>query len=342
MEGSSGNEVDVSGLPALDKAVEVKLFKYFQSKRLSGGGECEELTRLPGGGVRLRFKEREAMDRVLVKREHVLDIGAQRYELAVRRAGHEELVKPEPVKHSAVKGDESNECPKLDEPSSQEPASTEGSSKPLLAKIKVEKTANVDTEFMSMYFESERRSGGGDITTVEEEDKYWVITFADPSVAERVLKQKHIIRGTEVVCSEFVVTSAKPKVESLDPWRVLLSGFEGPEDKDTLKMYIENCSGIEEFNIEDTDNEHYKIVTFFTEIDIQRFISRCETKAHIKTKIKAVQLPVTKIVRIENLPEEVAEEDLEMHFDRKHVKVERVEISTADSTAMIYLSSLPD
>ncbi|CAN0417327.1 unnamed protein product [Lampetra planeri] len=181
MEGSSGNEVDVSGLPALDKAVEVKLFKYFQSKRLSGGGECEELTRLPGGGVRLRFKEREAMDRVLVKREHVLDIGAQRYELAVRRAGHEELVKPEPVKHSAVKGDESNECPKLDEPSSQEPASTEGSSKPLLAKIKVEKTANVDTEFMSMYFESERRSGGGDITTVEEEDKYWVITFADPS-----------------------------------------------------------------------------------------------------------------------------------------------------------------
>ncbi|CAN0421920.1 unnamed protein product [Lampetra planeri] len=212
MEGSSSsNEVDVSALPALNNS---KILKYFQSKRQSEGGECEESTRLPGGGVRLRFKERE------------------------------------------------------------EPFST----------IKVEKMENADTEFVSMYFESERRSGGGDIATVEEEKKYWVITFADPAVAERVLKQKHIIKGTEVVCSEFIITSAKPREESLDPRRILLSGFAGPEDKDTLKMFIENCSKTEEFDIEDTDNISYKVVTFVTDIGklnpLHSIIEKAKQKAH--------------------------------------------------------------
>ncbi|XP_078477030.1 protein mono-ADP-ribosyltransferase PARP14-like isoform X2 [Lampetra planeri] len=329
MEGSSSsNEVDVSALPALNNS---KILKYFQSKRQSEGGECEESTRLPGGGVRLRFKEREAMDRVLAKQEHVLDIGPQRYELTVRRARHEQIKQPEPAN------------PLLqDEPSSEARAQSGGSSKQPFSTIKVEKMENADTEFVSMYFESERRSGGGDIATVEEEKKYWVITFADPAVAERVLKQKHIIKGTEVVCSEFIITSAKPREESLDPRRILLSGFAGPEDKDTLKMFIENCSKTEEFDIEDTDNISYKVVTFVTDIDVHLFISRCETKSHRKTKIKAVQLPVTKIVQIENLPELVADEDLEIYFDRKHVKVEKVEVSTADSTAMIHLSSFED
>ncbi|XP_032835533.2 protein mono-ADP-ribosyltransferase PARP14-like isoform X1 [Petromyzon marinus] len=339
MEGCSGsNEVDVRGLPALDKAVEAKLLKYFQSKRLSGGGECEELTRLPGGGVRLRFKEREAMERVLARSKHSLELNEQQYLLEVRWAGDECLVKPKPIGPAAVKV----------EPTSAKTMTPDVCPKLPPSGIKVDKVAHLDKDFVSMYFESEKRSGGGDIASMEEEAECWIITFEDPTVGERVLKRKHSLKGHELMCVSFVggpMAAVQRSPEYLDPWRVLLSGFTAPMNVDILRMFVENCSGTQNFQLHETDDEHCRIVTFFDDINMEYFINCCKVRGFANVVIRAEQLPITKVVRIENLKEEGSEDHLMLYLENRcgpNVQVEAAERGSTADTALIHLSSVQD
>ncbi|CAM9642310.1 unnamed protein product [Lampetra planeri] len=53
-------DIEISGLDKNEKTAEIKLLKYFQSKRLSNGGECRLLTWLPGNRVGLRFMTADA------------------------------------------------------------------------------------------------------------------------------------------------------------------------------------------------------------------------------------------------------------------------------------------
>ncbi|XP_078718259.1 uncharacterized protein LOC144935461 [Lampetra fluviatilis] len=245
--------LEVKGLPAAPadyRVVMTKLQKYFQSKKLSGGGECEELVLLPGGRARLRFMQEGVLERVLTVQKHVLEINQQLCELEVNIHCDEEGLQESPRGAGGTSHDMGG---KAEDP--------EGN-----PKIRVDKVDSLDSTTVAMYFESEKRSGGGVVTNVEETEQSWVITFADPAVAGRVLsRSKHTFAEKPLVCSEFV---EKPRVEHVvqvlepDPRRVLLRGFAQQAESNLLKLYVETCSGTDDFCINYTDDDSSRVVSF--------------------------------------------------------------------------------
>ncbi|XP_061411926.1 uncharacterized protein LOC133345302 [Lethenteron reissneri] len=351
--------LEVKGLPAVPadyRVVMMKLQKYFQSKKLSGGGECEELALLPGGRARLRFKQEGVLERVLNVQKHVLEINQQLCELEVNIHCDEEGLQESPrgaggttqtkvTRHDMGRPDATQLTDQLNR-ASQGGKTKDPEGNPT---IKVDKVDFLESTTVAMYFESERRSGGGEVTNVEETEQSWVITFADPAVAGRVLsRSKHTFAEKLLVCSEFV---EKPRVEHVvqvlepDPRRVLLRGFAQQVDSNLLNLYVETCSGTDDFYINYTDDDSCRVVSFSSDTDTQAFIGRCGTRPLSGMSIKAEQLPLTSRVLLEDLPEGVSRDYLELYLESRSgpaVKVKEVEFRAGCSAVVVRLQSNED
>ncbi|XP_032823295.1 protein mono-ADP-ribosyltransferase PARP14-like isoform X2 [Petromyzon marinus] len=357
--------LEVKGLPAVpadDRVVMTKLQKYFQSKRLSGGGECEELALLPGGRARLRFKQEGVLERVLNVQKHVLEINQQQCELEVSRSDGEGLQEsPLRVGGTTPTRVTGHDTGRPDGTPGQSPAKTVTSALPGASQrgkvedpegnptIRVDKVDSLDSTTVAMYFENEQRSGGGEVTKVEEREQYWIITFADPAVAGRVLsRSKHTFAEKPLVCSEFV---EKPRVEHVvqvlepDPRRVLLRGFAQQTESSLLALYVETCSGTDDFCINYTDDDSCRVISFSSDTDTQAVIGRCGMKPLSGMSIKAEQLPLTSSVLLEDLPEGVSRDYLELYLESRSgpaVKVKEVDFRAGCSAAVVRLQSNED
>ncbi|XP_075924638.1 protein mono-ADP-ribosyltransferase PARP14-like [Petromyzon marinus] len=354
--------LEVKGLPAVaadNRVVMTKLQKYFQSKRLSGGGECEELALLPGGRARLRFKQEGVLERVLNVQKHVLEINQQQCELEVSFCDEEGLQEsprraggttPTKVTRYGMGRPDATPGQSAAKPVTEQltGASQGGKAEDPEGNptIRVDKVDSLDSTTVAMYFESERRSGGGEVTNVEETEESWVITFADPAVAGRVLsRSKHTFAEKPLVCSEFV---EKPRVEHVvqvlepDPRRVLLRGFAQQTESSLLDLYVETCSGTDDFCINYTDDDSCRVVSFSSDTDIQAFIGRCCMRPLSGMSIKAEQLPLTSSVLLEDLPEGVSRDYLELYLESRSgpaVKVKEVDFRGGCSAAVVRLQS---
>ncbi|XP_078735513.1 protein mono-ADP-ribosyltransferase PARP14-like isoform X1 [Lampetra fluviatilis] len=356
--------LEVKGLPAVpadDRVVVTKLQKYFQSKKLSGGGECEELALLPGGRARLRFKQEGVLERVLNVQKHVLEINHQQCELEVSRSIGEVKESPLGVGGTTPTRVTGRDTGRPDGTPGQSPAKTVTAALPVASHggkeedpegnstIRVDKVDSLDSTTVAMYFENEQRSGGGEVTKVEDREQYWIITFADPAVARRVLSRpKHTFSEKPLVCSEFV---EKPRVEHVvqvlepDPRRVLLRGFAQQADSNLLNLYVETCSGTDDFCINYTDDDSCRVVSFSSDTDTQAVIGRCCMKPLSGMSIKAEQLPLTSSVLLEDLPEGVSRDYLELYLESRSgpaVKVKEVEFRAGCSAAVVRLQSNED
>ncbi|XP_075067596.1 protein mono-ADP-ribosyltransferase PARP10 isoform X2 [Mixophyes fleayi] len=64
-------------------------------------------------------------------------------------------------------------------------------------------TENVDTDYMVLYFENKRRSGGGSVLSFTRNGSTAIITFECAGVAAQVLKRPHSLEKCELVVSPF-------------------------------------------------------------------------------------------------------------------------------------------
>ncbi|XP_078466482.1 protein mono-ADP-ribosyltransferase PARP14-like isoform X2 [Lampetra planeri] len=306
----------------------------------------------------------DVLERVLKKQEHVLEIRNEKYKLSVSRCcgngQNEPLVSvsakqiDEPANFDSLAQDNLKNkrrtiITEVSSNTSHQSLQNEGiESSELKTAIRVEKVANLDMKVLLMYFESEKWSGGGEIANEEEMDQYWVLTFKDEAVSHRVLSRSdHEVNNIPLVCSAFIKNPIMQtsKAIPLDPKRVLLSGFIKPVEKHFLALYVEACSATGEFQIEDTDNNISKVITFLTNVDIECFIECCGKREFNKECIKAQQLPMTNCVLIENLPEHVDESEVRLYLESMPgpgVKVQNVKLETEDDTAIIHLNSIED
>ncbi|KAJ8342159.1 hypothetical protein SKAU_G00320870, partial [Synaphobranchus kaupii] len=74
------------------KAIKNKLQIYFQSKKKSGGGDCQ--VELTGGAATVSFKSKDVRERVLAKEDHELAVenGKVKLRLLRREENREEAV----------------------------------------------------------------------------------------------------------------------------------------------------------------------------------------------------------------------------------------------------------
>ncbi|XP_068093937.1 protein mono-ADP-ribosyltransferase PARP10 [Hyperolius riggenbachi] len=171
---------------------------------------------------------------------------------------------------------------------------------------------NIPDDYLPLYFENKRRSGGGPVESCIRKGSVALITFSDPCDAERVLSRP-----------EHCVLNVKVQVRRPPPWdlkKVALCGLDPSTEQSVLEMYIENVSGQETFSIFYSADRTTVLVTFpegLTEDELRSLITNVEQKKLKSRPITAERVHVCGDVLVENFSRTLTSELLEMYFENK-------------------------
>ncbi|XP_046342281.2 protein mono-ADP-ribosyltransferase PARP14-like isoform X2 [Haliotis rufescens] len=175
---------------------DVFLEMYFESRKKSGGGDVKSMERTEEDVVLVTFEDPEDVKRVLEKGSHKIerkDVDVSRY-------------KPRPPTPPPVVSPDT---------------------------IVVTGCKDMSDEFLEMYFESEKKSGGGDVKSIERIDEDVVlVTFEDPDDVEAVLQRSHQIQGDSLQVSQYTPPSRSARHRKLAATEELYLSAEEDEDEE--------------------------------------------------------------------------------------------------------------
>ncbi|XP_073412651.1 protein mono-ADP-ribosyltransferase PARP10 isoform X2 [Dendrobates tinctorius] len=184
-------------------------------------------------------------------------------------------------------------------------------------------TDDVDTDFLILYLESKRRSGGGPVSSFTRTESQALITFQNISDAENILSQE-----------EHCVQSVTIRVRRLPPWdlgKVALRGLHPDTDECFLQIFVENVSGREEFLLMRSSDRTTILVTFHEPLSDEEFdsLERNVEKRPVQGSSLSVQrVRLCAEVLVENLGESVSIDLLEMYFESRRSGGGRVNLVT--------------
>ncbi|XP_073536217.1 protein mono-ADP-ribosyltransferase PARP10 [Phyllobates terribilis] len=173
-------------------------------------------------------------------------------------------------------------------------------------------TDDVDTDFLILYLESKRRSGGGPVSSITRTGSQALVTFQNISDAEDILSQE-----------EHCVQSVPIRVRRLPPWdlgKVTLCGLHPETDECFLELYVENVSGREEFVLMRSSDRTKVLVTFHEPLSDKEFdyLKRNVEKRPVQGSFLSVQhVRLCGEVLVENFGESVSTDLLEMYFESR-------------------------
>ncbi|XP_069588203.1 protein mono-ADP-ribosyltransferase PARP10 [Ranitomeya imitator] len=173
-------------------------------------------------------------------------------------------------------------------------------------------TDDVDTDFLILYLESARRSGGGPVSSFTRTGSQALVTFQNISDAENILSQE-----------EHCVQSVTFHVRRLPPWdlgKVALRGLHPEMEECFLELYVENVSGREEFLLMRSSDRTTILVTFHEPLSDEEFdnLERNVEKRPVQGSSLSVQrVRLCAEVLVENLGESVSTDLLEMYFESR-------------------------
>ncbi|XP_048244604.1 protein mono-ADP-ribosyltransferase PARP14-like isoform X2 [Haliotis rufescens] len=243
-------KIEVKGLPASLSNDSISL--YFENRRRSGGGPVVNVMNREDGTAVVEFARPDDAKRVLEKGSHKI----QRIDVKVT------LYKPKP------------------------PTPPPEEEVPLVLPdtIIVTGCRGISDDVLEMYFESKKKSGGGDVKSMERrEEDVVLVTFEDPEYVKRVLeKGSHKIQGMDVE-----VTLYKPRPPTpppvVSPDTIIVTGCGGISD-DVLEMYFESTkkSGGGEVKSMERREEDVVLVTFEDPEDVKRVLEKGSHKIQRK------------------------------------------------------------
>ncbi|KAM9392684.1 protein mono-ADP-ribosyltransferase PARP14-like isoform 2-T2 [Pholidichthys leucotaenia] len=179
-----------------------------------------------------------------------------------------------------------------------------------------------------LYFQSKKKSGGGDCRVEAEEGApRAAVFFQDDDARERVLARKDHQIVVENESIKLQLSSAPSQASSTpDPdspssqiTAVVLDNVSDSLSPDLLSMLVENVSGVDEsgYNLEIIWETNKAVVTFNDSADLEQFLSVGPTHPKIKKHGLSVQLlEEAKSIRVEELPPTVVKDMLEMYFEK--------------------------
>nr|XP_054492032.1 protein mono-ADP-ribosyltransferase PARP14-like [Agelaius phoeniceus] len=321
-----------------------KLLCYFQSQKRSGGGECELRTGNDSGTILVCFAQPEVRERVLRRPAHELVWGsAERLSLQVTAlpAGGDPAQEAGPAGGTQAP----DNGPQVSLPICQNketPVCTQQEKTESCEKLEAEKATSrnsavvvttafgekIEDEFLEMYFESKRRSGGGPIESYVKKDDQVIITFQDEQDAQEVLQRKHHLNKIDLVVKPWQVATSQESCQvensegSLRPSGVVLENVKETIEDCMLILLVENVSGLSEedgdFSVEMIPELSAAVVTFTGNTDAEEFAEKLNQNQRAREQnITAWCLQQTKTVRAENIPPNTSSHYITVYFENE-------------------------
>ncbi|KAL4231447.1 Poly (ADP-ribose) polymerase [Mactra antiquata] len=166
---------------------------------------------------------------------------------------------------------------------------------------------NCTEDGLKFYFENSRRSGGGDIVSINfcQNKKYLIIKFLDHKVVQSVLAKNHKVEGCVLSVRPFIVSKTDLLLEEVpvDASEEHLMNF--LEAK--LKMIVTSVT---------LNSENRKaLVSFEKAIDFNKVADVCQKFKINNVNMKLIQVPITSSILITDLPKGVTESGISLYFE---------------------------
>ncbi|XP_061194391.1 uncharacterized protein LOC133202571 [Saccostrea echinata] len=278
--------IKVTGIPP--GTSEDSLLFFFENRRKSGGDSITDIEYdLDTQSAVITFEDPKAVKRVLAKIPILfsgVQIGVEEFQsnLEVDSADKEEVMESENILE--VRG--------------------------------VSSRTTMDT--VEMYFENTRRSGGGDIKSIDAKDGVFYIVFEDGSVIENVLRKRQQIEGREVqVCRHVPPPPSKPV--PMYPNKVFIKNISEDTDKYKLESFLTEEFSLTLTRIEYGELMRTAIVTFDEDLDFEKLQMACKKRSLEKSYLEVSRVPITNCVILRNVSKKTSRDTLEFYFDNERI-----------------------
>ncbi|KAK2887250.1 hypothetical protein Q8A67_015478 [Cirrhinus molitorella] len=169
---------------------------------------------------------------------------------------------------------------------------------------------DLEEDLLSLYFDNKRRSGGGNLVSLERQGKNVLVVFEDAETAARVISKTHVLQNTKLT-----VRRKPPK----DPGKLLLKGLNPQTSLDHVELYLENVIEMEcetDFVMYPSPNKDMVLVHLKTPLDkdFQTLKDEVSKKALNGATVTLEQVESTDSILVANLSPTLKEDMLELYF----------------------------
>lgn len=169
---------------------------------------------------------------------------------------------------------------------------------------------DLEDDFLSLYFENKRRSGGGNVISLERCGNQALVVFEDAETAARVLSKSHVLQNYTLT-----LRRKPPK----DPGKLLLKGLNPHTPLDIVELFVENITRMTfetEFTLYPSPNKDLVLIHLKRPLskDFQMLSDEVSKKSLNGAKITLEQVESTDSVLVANLSPAHTEDVLELYF----------------------------
>ncbi|XP_071792696.1 uncharacterized protein [Asterias amurensis] len=291
-----------------------KITIHFQKSEVSNGFEVEDVNIILENDseiwLTVTLSEPAGVEFVLSRENHELIIDRVAIPLEVKPAPSWRLVSP------SVDSDSDQETVMVMKNKEAEAEVEEDEQ--LIEVTGYKKTTDIET--LKLYFENLRRSGGGEIETIERYSKTGGvrITFKDPSVAAKVEGRKHKLAGYKLKVK--LVTKKKRRPLPTNARCLFLEGIPDGCSSEHLKLFIENRASMdEEPTIQYGEKPGTALCTFSCDIpDLDKTLTNISKKELKGVVLTAEKVHETDAVLVTGCSQVVSlMEVIDLYFDNK-------------------------
>ncbi|KAL3863208.1 hypothetical protein ACJMK2_004974 [Sinanodonta woodiana] len=197
-------------------------------------------------------------------------------------------------------------------------------------------------EDLEMYFENNKRSGGGPIRTIYFKDNVAMITFESEAVANAVLQKSQKFDGMDLNVKLYVPPPPVPMYTN----KLLITGLNEKIEEDFLTNLLEAKGGISptEILLVEDDVQRKALVTFERPPDLKKLQDACQNKKLEGATLVFSQVPISRCVLVTNLATKTSEDNVHMYFEStKHSgggSVEKVEMNKEARECLVFFEDL--
>ncbi|XP_033632996.1 uncharacterized protein LOC117294612 isoform X2 [Asterias rubens] len=201
---------------------------------------------------------------------------------------------------------------------------------------------SAEDEAIGLYFENGRKSGGGEIETMERDSKTGAvkITFKDQSIAVEVERKKHKLAGA--ILDVKLITKKKRRPLPINARCLFLEGIPDGCSSEHVTLFIENRASMdEEPTIQYGEKPGRAICSFSYEIpDLDAVITKISKKKLRGVDITAEKVHESDAILVQGFSQDTGVEMIELYFDSKKKSggggVREVQPGPMDGQAIVY------
>ncbi|XP_021323967.1 protein mono-ADP-ribosyltransferase PARP10 [Danio rerio] len=168
---------------------------------------------------------------------------------------------------------------------------------------------DLDDDFLVLYFENKRRSGGGRVVSLERRGNQALVVFEDAETAVSVSSKSHSLHNTTLT-----LRRKPPK----DPGKLLLRGLNPDTPMDYVELFVENITRLDletEFTLYPSPNKDLVLIHLKKRPskDFQTLSDDVSKKSLHGAKVSLEQVVATDSILVSNLSTQT-EDVLELYF----------------------------